>query len=66
MSAVGVFALLYLVALLKRVQTLVAKSEVRNFFVTAFIISAGLVFLLVVALTYFGKSTSQPSPAILW
>ena len=52
---IGVFALLYMVALLKRVQTVVTKSEVRTFFVTAFIVCAGIVFLLVVALTYLGK-----------
>lgn len=50
----GVFALLNAVAFLKYLQRFLTKSEFRNFFILASAVSAGIVFVAVVGLTYAG------------
>ena len=50
----GVFALLNAYAAIKYIQSFLTKSEFRHFFFMAITISAGIVFLAVVGLTYAG------------
>ena len=50
----GVFALLNAVAFLKYLQRFLSKTEFRHFFLLASAVSAGVVFLAVVGLTYAG------------
>lgn len=48
------FALLIAVATLKYLQTVLSKSEFKSLFLIGGLISAGIVFLTVVVLTYAG------------
>lgn len=50
----GVFALLIAVATLKYLQSVLSKSEFKSLFIFGGLISAGVVFLTVVILTYAG------------
>ena len=50
----GVFVLLYAYAYLRYMQTFLSKAEFRYFFIFAVAIAAGVVFLVVVALTWAG------------
>lgn len=50
----GVFALLIAVATLKYLQTVLSKSEFKSLFIFGGLISAGIVFLTVIILTYAG------------
>merc|ERR1719225_409344 len=54
MASAGVFALLQAVAFLKYLQNFLTKSEFKYFFFTAGIVAAGLVFAVVVGLTWLG------------
>ena len=54
MAAVGVFALLQAVAVLKYLQNYLTKSEFKTVFFFAGTAAAGLVFLAVVGLTWAG------------
>jgi dolichyl-diphosphooligosaccharide--protein glycosyltransferase len=54
MAASGVFALLFAVATLKYLQTMLSKSEFKSLVIFGGLISAGVVFLTVVGLTYAG------------
>ncbi|XP_076455987.1 dolichyl-diphosphooligosaccharide--protein glycosyltransferase subunit STT3B-like [Babylonia areolata] len=54
MAAAGVFALLYAYAALRYIQTFLSKAEFRYFFILAVGVAAGLVFFVVVALTWLG------------
>lgn len=50
----GVFALLIAVAFLKYLQTMLSKSEFKSLFIFGGLISAAVVLLTVIALTYAG------------
>merc|ERR1719250_163138 len=54
MASAGVFALLQAVAFIKYVQTYLSKAEFKYFFLMAGSIAAGLVFAVVVGLTWAG------------
>merc|ERR1712110_1404142 len=54
MASAGVFALLQAVAFIKYIQTYLTKKEFKYFFFTAGIVAAGLVFAVVVGLTWLG------------
>lgn len=54
MAASGVFALMFAVATLKYLQSVLSKSEFKSLFIFGGLISAGVVFLTVVLLTYTG------------
>ncbi|KAF5274089.1 hypothetical protein FQR65_LT04487 [Abscondita terminalis] len=54
MAASGVFALIIAVAALKYLQSVLSKSEFKSLFVVGALVSAGIVFLAVVVLTYAG------------
>ena len=52
------FALLYAYAYLRYMQNFLSKAEFRYFFIFAVAIAAGVVFLVVVALTWAGELSS--------
>ena len=54
MPAAGVFALLNAYCLLKYLQSRLTGTQFKRLFVVSVAASAGLVFLSVIALTYFG------------
>jgi len=54
MASAGVFALLQAVAFIKYLQTYLTKKEFKYFFFTAGAVAAGLVFAVVVGLTWLG------------
>ncbi|XP_018010838.1 dolichyl-diphosphooligosaccharide--protein glycosyltransferase subunit STT3B isoform X2 [Hyalella azteca] len=54
MAAAGVFVLINAVAVLQHIQSRMSKSDFRSVFYAACAIAAGVVFLAVVLLTYFG------------
>uniref|UniRef100_V5I8A4 dolichyl-diphosphooligosaccharide--protein glycotransferase n=1 Tax=Anoplophora glabripennis TaxID=217634 RepID=V5I8A4_ANOGL len=54
MAASGVFALMFAVGFLKYLQTMMSKSEFKSLVIFGGFISAGIVFLTVVILTYAG------------
>jgi len=54
MASAGVFALLQAVAFIKYVQTYLSKAEFKYFFLMAGSIAAGVVFAVVVGLTWAG------------
>ncbi|CAG9766152.1 unnamed protein product [Ceutorhynchus assimilis] len=54
MAAAGVFALLFAVAVLKYLQSMMSKSEFKSLVIWGGLVSAGLVFATVVGLTYAG------------
>lgn len=54
MAAAGVFALLNIYAALKYLQSHLTGKQFRQLFFGTIVLSAGLVFLCVVALTYLG------------
>lgn len=54
MAASGVFALMFAVGFLKYLQTMMSKSEFKSLVIFGGFISAGIVFLTVVVLTYAG------------
>merc|ERR1740128_1242072 len=54
MASAGVFALLQAVAFIKYIQTYLTKKEFKYFFFTAGVVAAGLVFAVVVGLTWLG------------
>lgn len=54
MAALGVFALLMAVAVLKYFQSVLSKSEFKKLFIFGAIVAAGAVFLVVVLLTMMG------------
>ena len=54
MASAGVFLLLNAYAFLKYIQNFMTRSEIKTFFVTAVIVTAGVVFSGVVMLTYTG------------
>merc|ERR1712045_965160 len=54
MASAGVFALLQAVAFIKYMQTYLTKKEFKYFFFTAGAVAAGLVFAVVVGLTWLG------------
>lgn len=54
MAALGVFALLFAVATLKYLQSMMSKSEFKSLVIYGGLIAAGLVFASVVSLTYAG------------
>ncbi|KAL1512531.1 hypothetical protein ABEB36_002112 [Hypothenemus hampei] len=54
MAAAGVFALLFAVAVLKYLQSMMSKSEFKFLVIWGGSLAAGLVFATVVALTYAG------------
>ena len=54
MAAAGVFALLNAYGILKYFQSRLTGKQFRTLFLASVVLSAGLVFLGVVALTYLG------------
>ncbi|KAF5293012.1 hypothetical protein FQA39_LY13781 [Lamprigera yunnana] len=54
MAASGVFALIIAVAALKYLQSVLSKAEFKSLFVVGALVSASVVFLAVVILTYAG------------
>ncbi len=54
MAAAGVFVLLHAYGVLKYLQLRLTGKQFKRLFVSAVVMSAGLVFLAVVALTYLG------------
>lgn len=54
MAAAGVFALLFAVAVLKYLQSMLSKSEFKSLVVFGGLIAAAVVFVTVVLLTYIG------------
>ncbi|XP_066143522.1 dolichyl-diphosphooligosaccharide--protein glycosyltransferase subunit STT3B [Euwallacea fornicatus] len=54
MAAAGVFALLFAVAVLKYLQSMMTKSEFKSLVIWGGLVAAGLVFATVVGLTYAG------------
>merc|ERR1739838_311292 len=54
MASAGVFALLQAIAFLKYLQNFLTKSEFKSFFLLVGVAAAGLVFAVVVGLTWLG------------
>lgn len=54
MASLGVFALLNAVAILRYLQSKLSTSEIKNVFAFGVLIAAGIVFCVVVLLTYAG------------
>ncbi|XP_037946380.1 dolichyl-diphosphooligosaccharide--protein glycosyltransferase subunit STT3B [Teleopsis dalmanni] len=54
MAALGVFVLLLAVAFLRHLQSVLSKNEFKKLFIFGGLISAGLVFLVVIMLTMLG------------
>lgn len=53
-SAAGVFALLFGMAVLKYLQSVLSKAEFKYFFIMSALLAPLLIFLAVVVLTYAG------------